>query len=486
MGLIKALKDSVSTLMADQWREYFYCDTLPADVLMAKGQKRITEGRNSNTKGVDNIITNGSIVVVNEGQCMIIVDQGEIVEFCAEPGEFVYEASTEPSLFYGGLGEGVKKTFSNIGKRFTFGGNTAKDQRVYYFNLKENMDNLYGTANPIDFHLMSPYTGFHFDTVIRCNGEYTFKIIDPLLFYKNVCGNVVDEFTKSGEEGSKLLKMMKSELLTKLPMALAPIAAQGVLPYQLGLHTEEICQYLQQGLSEKWAQNRGIEVTSMTIAATVPDEARDALNEWNNTNMLTRADMQQAVKTDAFAEFMRNSRMGGGEGENGSQGTGGVDAMASMMALKMMGDMMGGNNNMMSGIMGGSQPQQAQQMGMAGMAGMQPQMNMQQGMQGMPMQNQAPVQTQAPVLGWTCSCGTADNRGKFCVDCGSPKPSEAGWTCGCGTVNQGKFCMNCGTKKPEGAPLYKCDKCGWEPEDPANPPKFCPECGDIFDDSDKK
>lgn len=474
MGLIKAAKDAISTMLADQWREYFYCDSLSNEVLVVKGQKKFTEGRNSNTKGVDNIITNGSIVAVNEGQCMMIVDQGEIVEFCAEAGEFVYEASSEPSLFYGGLGEGVKGTFNNIGKRFSFGGNTAKDQRVYYFNIKEIMGNLYGTANPIDFHLVSPTTGYSFDTVIRCRGEYSFKIVDPLLFYKNVCGNVADEYTKSGEEGTKLLGMMKQELLTKLPMALAPIAAQGILPYQIGQYTEAICETLKQGLSEKWAAIRGIEVVSMTIVPNVPEEAREALNKWNDTVMLSRPEMQQAKKTEAFADFMSKSSLGGGEGGSTDPMTG----MMGMMAMNMMGGMMNGNN-MMGGQPGGMQPQMGMQQGMAPMQN------------GMPTQPAAPMQgmasqAQTPVLGWTCSCGKTDNRGKFCIECGIPKPTEAGWTCGCGTVNQGKFCMNCGTKKPEGAPLYKCDKCGWEPEDPANPPKFCPECGDIFDDNDKK
>ena len=139
MGLIQAAKDSISSVVSDQWREYFYCDSLSPDVLMIKGEKRVTNGRNSNTKGTDNIISNGSVIAVNEGQCMIIVDQGGIVDVCAEAGEFIYDNSTEPSLFYGNLGENVKNTFTTMARRFTFGGNTAKDQRVYFFNTKEIM-----------------------------------------------------------------------------------------------------------------------------------------------------------------------------------------------------------------------------------------------------------------------------------------------------------------------------------------------------------
>ncbi len=456
MGLIKAAKDAISTMMADQWREYFYCDTLSNDVLVVKGQKRITEGRNSNTKGIDNIITNGSIVSVNEGQCMIIVDQGEIVEFSAEAGQFVYEASSEPSLFYGGLGESVKSTFNNIGKRITFGGNTAKDQRVYYFNTKEIMSNLFGTANPIPFRVVDTNIGLDVDISIRCNGEYSFKLVDPLLFYKNVCGNVTESYTRA-----QMASQMKAELMNALQPAFARVSALGIRYSALPGHSMEITNALNEVLSALWREKRGIEIVTLNInSAKASEEDENMIKELQRKAVLRNADMRAATMTEAQAEVFKNmGKQSDGVGSNDMMGN-----MMGMMAMNMMGNMMGGNQ------MGNMQPQMGQQM-------------------GMPMQNAAPVQNaapQAPVLGWSCSCGKADNRGKFCVECGSPKPNDAGWTCSCGTVNQGKFCMNCGTKKPEGAPLYKCDKCGWEPEDPANPPKFCPECGDIFDDNDKK
>ena len=450
MGLIKAAKDSVSTMLADQWREYFYCDSLSNDVLVVKGEKRVQSGRNSNTKGVDNIISNGSIVAVNEGQCMIIVDQGGIVDVCAEAGEFVYDNSTEPSLFYGDLGQSVKSTFSNIGRRFTFGGNAAKDQRVYFFNTKEIMSNMYGTATPIPFHIVDRNTGFSFETSVKCNGMYTFKLVDPLLFYKNVCGNVTDSYKKTD-----LLAMMKGELVLALQPTLAQIGAQGVLPSQLVGHTKNITEIAKKELSAQWTEIRGIEMVTMTISPSFPPEDVERINKWADTAMLKSAEMQNARKTEAFSTMMEN--MGKGDGRGGQ--TDPMSGAMSMMAMGMMGNMMSGN-----GMFGGQQNQ------------MQP---------NPAMQTQAVPSMAAPVLGWTCSCGHSDNRGKFCAECGSPKPSDAGWTCGCGTVNQGKFCVNCGSKKPEGAPLYKCDKCGWEPEDPKNPPKFCPECGDVFDDNDR-
>lgn len=452
MGLIKAAKDALSTVLADQWREYFYCDSLSNDVLMVKGQKKVTEGRNSNTKASDNIISNGSVVAVNEGQCMIIVDQGGIVDVCAEAGQFTYDNSTEPSLFYGELGESVKSSFSTMGRRFTFGGNTAKDQRVYFFNTKEIINNLFGTPAPIPFRVLDRNTGFDFDTAVKVNGQYTFKIVDPILFYTNVCGNVTDSYKKSD-----LLATLKSELLTSLQPALAKVSAQGVRPYEIPGFSEQICDLLSEALTGKWTELRGIQMVSMSInSADMPAEDKARFQKWQDTAMLRSADMQSARNAEAMASMIEKTNLSGGNGGNGGTP---VDAAMNMMAMGMMGNMMNGNG--MGNHMMGGQAAPAQQM---------PQM-------------QKP--SAAPVLGWSCSCGKTDNRGNFCEECGAARPVNAGWTCSCGRVNTGNFCQECGQKKPAGAPLYKCDKCGWQPEDPAHPPKFCPECGDIFDDNDR-
>ena len=278
MGLIKAVKDSISTILADQWREYFYCDAMPSDVLMRKGKKHFTEGRNSNTKGVDNIISNGSYIVVNEGQTMLIVDQGAVVDYCTEPGVFVYDTSTEPSFLYGNLGENVKNSVKAAWERFTFGGNTAKDQRIYYINTKEIRGNLYGTANPIDFRVVHPQSGYRFETVIKCNGQYSFIIENPITFYQEVCGNVADEFTKSSPEGRELMTLMKDELVTNLGDALAPIAAKGVLPSDIPGHNLEICANLKERLTQDWQVMRGIVVNSITISPVMSEEARQRMN----------------------------------------------------------------------------------------------------------------------------------------------------------------------------------------------------------------
>lgn len=441
MGLLRAAKDAVSGLLADQWREYFYCDSLSNDILVEKGHKR-TGGRGSNTKGNDNIITNGSVIAVNEGQCMMIVDQGEIVEFCADAGEFVYDSSTEPSLFYGSLGESVKKTFSAVGKRFSFGGSTGKDQRVYYFNIKENMSNLFGTPTPIPFRVVDTNIGLDVDISIRCNGEYSFRMTDPLLFYKNVCGNVTESYNKA-----QMASQLKSELLTAMQPALARISEMGVRYSAVPMHSAELADFLNQELSSKWSELRGIEIVTLSVRGiNASEEDENMIKELQRKAVYRNAGMAAATLTEAQAEAMKSAAA--------NKSTGPMMAFAGM--------------NMAAGA-GGLNAAQLYQMD---------------------SMNQARAASQAGTAaagGWTCGkCGKRDNQGKFCMECGAQKPESNGWKCSCGAVNQGKFCSECGAKKPAGVPLYKCDKCGWEPADPAHPPKFCPECGDIFDDSDIK
>lgn len=443
MGLIKAAKDAIGSMMADQWREYFYCDSLSNDILVAKGRKRAGGGRGSSNKGTDNIISSGSIVAVNEGQCMIIVEQGGIVEFCAEAGEFVYDNSTEPSLFGGDLGESIMNTFRQIGKRFTFGGNTAKDQRVYFFNTKEIMDNLYGTATPIPFRYIDDNIGLDLDVTIRCNGSYSFRIKDPLLFYQNVCGNVTDSYGRS-----QIVNQMKAELMTAMQPALGKISRLRVRVSDIPFHVTELVEAVNGELSEKWEKLRGIVVVSMTMnPPSMPEEISRKISELQTTATLRNPNMAAATLAGAQAESMKAAAS--------NTATGPMMAFAGMN----MANMAGGMNAASLYAYGAAQNQAAAPRASAGGG--------------------------VPVLGWTCKCGHEDNRGKFCMECGSPRPAESGWTCSCGTVNQGKFCTNCGSRRPEGAPIYRCDKCGWEPEDPAHPPKFCPECGDIFDEEDR-
>ena len=214
MGLIKAGMGAVGGVLGDQWKEFIYCDSLAADVLVTKGQKRLSsEGRSSNTSGEANVISNGSVIAVNEGQAMIIVEQGKVVDLCAEPGEYIYDQSTEPSIFVGDLSTGIMDVFRQIGKRFTFGGDPGKDQRVYYFNIKEIMGNKYGTPSPVPFRVVDNNVGLDIDIAIRCFGEYSYRVTNPILFYTNVCGNVEQAFTRE-----QLESQMRTELLTALSL----------------------------------------------------------------------------------------------------------------------------------------------------------------------------------------------------------------------------------------------------------------------------
>ena len=434
MGLIKAGIGALGGTLADQWKEFFYCEAMPKEVLVTKGQKRIT-GRSSNTKGNDNIISNGSGIAVADGQCMIIVEQGKVVEVCAEPGEFTYDTSTEPSIFAGSLGEGIKGTFKTIGKRFTYGGDTGKDQRVYYFNLKELIDNKFGTPNPIPFRVVDSKIGLDIDVSVRCSGVYSYKIADPLLFYTNVCGNVEREYTRDELDGQ-----LKTEFISALQPAFGKLSDLELRPNQIVSHNTELEDAMNAALSAKWGELRGLKVVSIALGSvTLPDEDAEMIKQAQRTAIMRDPTMAAATLVGAQADAMK--------------------AAASNEA------------GAMTGFMG---------MGMAMNAG--GGMNA-QNLYAMGQQNQQ--QAAAPAAGaWKCKCG-ATATGNFCPECGSPKPADAnGWTCSCGAVNKGKFCQNCGAKKPAGVPQYRCDKCGWEPEDPQHPPKFCPECGDPFDDGD--
>ena len=402
MGLLQAGIGALSGVLADQWREYFYCEGMPENVLAVKGVKR-TSGRSSNYKGEDNIISNGSIIAVNEGQCMMIVEQGAIVEFCAESGEFVWDSSTEPSIFYGGLGDGIKATWEQLKKRFTLGGDTGKDQRVYYFNTKELIGNKYGTANPVPFRVVDRNVGLDMDIGIRCFGEYSYRMSDPMLFYKNVCGNIASEYTRD-----RIDSQLKTELLTALQPAFAKISEMGIRYSALPGHTTELASVLNDVLSEQWKKLRGVEVVSVGVSSITANEEDEKM-------------IKELQRNAAF----RDPKMAGAH-LVGAQAA----AMQAAAANENAGAFMGfAGMNMAQNAAGNVQ----------GLFQM-----------GQQQQQAAPVPTApaAPAAGaWTCACG-AVNTGKFCSECGAKKPSDE-WTCACGAVNKGKFCSECGAKRPE-------------------------------------
>ena len=427
MGLIKALTGAAGGVLADQWLDFFVCESLEADVLAAKGQKRIS-GRSSNTKGEDNIISNGSGVVVNKGQAAIIVDNGRIADVCAEEGHYTYDTSSEPSIFYGGLGKGLIGMFKNMADRFKYGGSPGKDQRIYYFNTKEIMGNKYGTPNPIPFLVVDPNINLRLTISLRANGEYSYRITNPMAFYGNVCGNVEDNYTRD-----KIDSQLKSEILTVLGPSLGKL---GLGEYhEISFHTEKLAEILNEALTAKWKDGRGIEIVNFGITCVASKEDEDRIKQLQTAAVMRDPTMAAATLVNAQSDAMRTAAANEGGAMTGFMGMG-------------MANMAGGMNSSNLFAMGQQQQQQ---------------------------QAPAPAPAAAPAApaagGWDCPCGHAGNSGKFCADCGKPKPeAPAAWDCACGHKgNSGKFCADCGKPKPEN---WDCD-CGHK----GNSGKFCADCG---------
>ena len=427
MGLMKAVTGALGGTLADQWKEFFYCEAMDNDVLVMKGQKRVS-GRSANNKGNDNIISNGSGIAVADGQCMIIVEQGQIVEVCAEPGEFTYDTSTEPSIFSGKLSESVMKTFQTVGKRFTYGGDTGKDQRIYYFNTKELMDNKFGTPNPVPFRVVDSKIGLDVDVSVRCSGVYSYRIADPLVFYTKVCGNVTESYTRD-----QLDTQLKTEFISALQPAFAKLSDLELRPNQIVAHNTELEQAMNEALSVKWGQLRGLEVVSIALGSvTLPPEDADMIKQLQRTAVLQNANMAGAALVGAQADSMRAAASNSAGAMTGFMGMG--------MAMNA-----GGINAQNLYAMGQQQAQPAQ-----------------------------PAVSTPSQDSWKCSCG-ATVTGKFCPECGAKKPQPVQmdtWKCQCGAINTGKFCQQCGRAKPADQGEWTCPQCGT-----VNQGKFCQNCG---------
>lgn len=404
MGLIKALTGAAGGVLADQWKEFFYCEAMEAEVLVTKGKKKTTR-RSSNTRGTENIITDGSVLTVNEGQCMLIVEQGSVVEVCAEPGEYVYDAKTEPSVLGGDLTEGLSGMLDWIGERFTFGGEAARDQRIYYVNTRELMGNKYGTPNPVPFRVVDSNIGLDMDISIKCFGEYSYRITNPVLFYTNVCGNIQEDFLREELDGQ-----LKSELMTALQPAFAMISEMGIRYSALPGHTAELAGVLNKLLSEKWGALRGIQIVSLGISSVKASEEDEAMLKELQRNAAFRNPLMAAAhmtgaQADAMKAAAANPNAGPAmafAGMGMASATGGVD----VQALYAMG------NNQREAV-----------------------------------QKSVQKPVQETTQSWTCSCGSV-NTGNFCPSCGNKKPAPAVWTCSCGSVNAGNFCPQCGSRRP--------------------------------------
>lgn len=423
MGLIQAALSAAGGTLGDQWKEFFYCDSLSADILAAKGHRRTRRG--SSNSGDDNIITDGSIISVNNGQCMMIVEQGKVVDFCAEPGEYTYDKGTAPSLFSGGsLAANIQAVFHEIGRRFTFGGDTGKDQRIYYFNTKEIVGNKYGTPSPVPFRVVDYNIGLDVDIAIKCFGSYSYKIVNPILFYTNVCGNITETYNRS-----EIDAQLKTELMTALQPAFAKISEMGIRYSALPAHTQEIADALNEVLSKKWGDLRGLQVVSFGVSnVSASEEDAAMIKEMQRNGALRNPAMAAAHLTGAQASAMQTA----------AANTAG--AMTGFMGMGMAQNAGGANpQNLFAMAQQQQQPQNKPSAWKCPACGNDDNL-------GNFCMN-CGAKKPAPAAGWKCECG-ATNTGRFCSECGKPKPASDEWTCSCGAVNKGKFCMECG--KPRG------------------------------------
>jgi len=424
MGLLTAAAAAARGVLADQWLEFFYCEALPEDVLAVKGRKRINS-RGQNTAGSDNVISDGSIIAVADGQCMIIVEQGRILDICAEPGEYVFDVAGEPTVFGGGaFADNVLDSLKSAWERFKFGGQPGKDTRVYYFNTKEIIGNKYGTAHPVPFRVVDRNIGLDVDISIRFFGQYSYRVTNPVLFYMNVAGNFAHTYGREQLDGQ-----LKTEVLDALQPAVAKISALGIRYSALPGHTGELAAALNDVLSPKWRELRGIEVQSFGV-----------------TSVSASAEDEQMIKDLQRTAVMRDPSMA-----------------AAMMVGAQAGALQAAAANesgAMTGFLG---------LGMAQTAG---------GMNAndlFALAQQRPSQSAPTATAPQPAPPTAPHSGA----------TDTAWACTCGATNSGRFCHECGSGKPARASQYRCDKCGWVPPDPTKPTKFCAECGDPFDDSDR-
>ena len=389
MGLILSAANAIGSTLSDQWKEYFYCDAIPSNVICKKGYKK---NNGIGNLGSDDVITDGSKIAVADGQCMLIVEQGQVVDICAEPGLYEYRSEEEPSIFLGSLDESVKNIFNTIGKRFQFGGPPAQNQRVYYFNTKELTGNKYGTANPVPFRIVDPNAGIDMDAGIKCFGEYSLKVVDPVLFYTNVCANVEDQYTTADIDST-----LKTELLTALQPALAKLG--GIRYSEIPLHTTELADSLNEILSSKWRETRGIEISSIGVSSiTLNEEDEKKIKELQSVSAYKDPTMAAANITSATADAMRDAANNAG------------GAAVGFMGMNMAQNASGVDVNSLYA------------------------------------QGKMPNETKSDA--WSCpKCGT-ENYDNFCSSCGTARPSDNKWICPkCGKQNNDRFCTNCGTPK---------------------------------------
>ena len=408
MGLIKAALTAGSSTLADQWLEYIYCERMEDNVLMRRG---IPKKGGSNTKGTEDIISNGSKIVVGEDQFLIVVSDGKIIDFTADAGQYTFDQGTEPSMFYGGFGKGLVESFKKFGERFTTGGIAPHNQRAYFVNTRMLKGNKFGTTTPIPFR----DSEFGMTVDIRCYGEYVMKVTDPLALYHSYGGNIEDELVLDDEFRDTFL----ADFLQALQPALAKVAMQKVSYDMLPGAVTEVSTAVKECLQDTWG-SQGINVERVSIASATPTpESAEAIKAAQGDRLYAMNPAMQGARANAAASEALKTAAGN---ENG--------AMTGFMGMGMLnqgGSMFGANMS--------SQSQSHETMDV---------MNVFGGGIDSPKAEEEPVKEQ----GVKCpECG-AMITGKFCTDCGTKRPEEP----------QERICPNCGVKLDENAKF--CPECG--------------------------
>jgi len=420
MGLIKAAIQAVGSTLSDQYLEFFTCDSLGKEILVKKGARKMSRGSN---KGDAEVISNGSKIAVPEGTALLLVDAGEVTDFTTEAGMYTWDASSAPSCFgSSGFLEGAKQSIADLWNRIKAGGEIPMQQRVYFVNMLEIIDNKFGSAAPImypdpDYKLID----------LRLNGTFSFRIENPVTFFKSVVGNVADDYKRS-----ELADQIKTEFMQKISEALNKLGSVDKIVYShLLAEQTRLRDYMNQALDDEWLEGRGMVVVSAAFGGISPtDESKEKIKKFDETLFMSQGNRAAVNYVTATADAMKTAAAN----ESGVANT--------MFGMGMLQNVSGGTGAAAIGSL---------QQGPAGGAP-----------SGQPE-------------GWTCVCGATGNTGNNCPECGKSRASQAPWTCECGAQgNKGKFCGDCGKPKPAAA---GCKECGWKGEDGAKKPKFCPDCG---------
>ena len=448
MGIIKAVTTAVGGALADQWLEAVEPDDMGDRTVFVRGVQ-VRRGKGSNTKGSSDIVSDGSVIHVYPNQFMMLVDGGKIVDYTAEEGYYKVSHSSMPSMFNGQFGEALKESFNRI----RFGGVTPGAQKVYYVNLQEIKGIKFGTRNPVNY-----FDNFYnAELFLRAHGTYSIKVTDPIKFYAEVIPKNADHV-----EIDSINEQYLSEFLEALQTSINQMSADGTRISYVTSRSRELGQYMAQTLDEEWTRMRGMEIQAVGIASiTYDEESQNLINLRNRGAMMSDPSIREGYVQTTIAEGLKNA------GSNDSGAMAGFMGMG--MGMQMGGGFMGAasNTNMQQMQMNQAPGQMPGNTGMTGMGGQpmgnQPMGNQPSGVQPAGSQWAVPNQMAGmqpgsagmagqmpgtqPGSAWTCpGCGTS-NTGKFCGECGHPRP-DTPRTCACGNINTGKFCSECGKPRP--------------------------------------